>query len=82
MIFCLFIVPNSVDILTIDRPNTGLYMELFRGLPDDYYNFYFYEGKANALYMSISDQNHMPLDKFGRSIKVGTSTSLGLSMVF
>ena len=73
-----FQVPNAIDLLTIDKPNSGLYMELFTGLPDDYYNFYFREWEYNSVNLYISSQGHLPMDKYGRPFKAGSAASVKL----
>ena len=71
-------MPNAIDLLTIDKTNSGLYMELFTGLPDDYYDFYLREWEYNSVNLYISSQGHIPMDIYGRPFKAGSAASVKL----
>ena len=81
MIFILNIlskVPNAVDLLHVEKPNSGLYLELFQGPSDEYYNYlkeYFY----NGIIIYVTDQGHTPNFKNMRPFKPGSSVSLNLA---
>lgn len=72
--------PNSVEILHVDRPNVGLYMELFTGLRDDNFNEFLYEYLYEAINIYVSDQGHLPIDKLGRPFEPGKSARINLAL--
>ena len=53
-------------------------MELFTGLPDDYYDFYLRQWEYTSINLYISPQGHLPIDKYARPFKPGTAASIKL----
>jgi hypothetical protein len=64
----------------VNKPNTGIYLELFAGLPDIYYKQFLDEGRYGGMFVSVTDQDHFPIRKKGQTISTGSYVSIEMSL--
>jgi hypothetical protein len=63
----------------VENPNSGLYLELFHGVPGEFYD-YMSESWYDSINMCVSDQGHTPIWKSIQSFKPGSSVSMNLAL--
>lgn len=59
----------------------GLKLEIFIGQPDTHYRDFLHEWYYNAINVYVSEQRHLPIDKYGRPFRAGSLATFKLSLL-
>lgn len=71
---------ESLSLLEVNQSATGLYIEIFTGIPDGYLNSFVQQVNYTAVNIYVAEPGHMPLDKVGHPIGPGIAASFALKL--